>query len=166
MCLIHIARAPETSCIHPRMNLDMPVVAAATTGMSKFNDAVTEETYAEAVVEGCMNAGIIGCTGDGVPPIITQAAFAAITAAKGHGISFIKPWESDELDEKLDRSFASGCKIVGMDIDAAGLITLRKMGHPVGPKSPKKLAAIVEKVHTAGCKLILKGITSNVVFCA
>ena len=86
MCLIHIARAPETSCIHPRMNLDMPVVAAATTGMSKFNDAVTEETYAEAVVEGCMNAGIIGCTGDGVPPIITQATFAAITAAKGHGI--------------------------------------------------------------------------------
>ena len=53
-----------------------------------------------------------------------------------------------------------------MDIDAAGLITLRKMGHPVGPKSPKKLAAIVEKIHTAGCKLILKGITSNVVFCA
>ena len=45
-----------------------------------------------------------------------------------------------------------------MDIDAAGLITLRKMGHPVGPKSPKKLAAIVEKVHTAGCKFILKGI--------
>ena len=44
MCLIHIARAPETSCIHPRMNLDMPVVAAATTGKSKFNDAVTEET--------------------------------------------------------------------------------------------------------------------------
>ena len=79
---------------------------------------------------------------------------------------FIKHWESDELDKKLDRSFASGCKIVGMDIDAAGLITLRKMGHPVGPKSPKKLAAIVEKVHTAGCKLILKGITSNVVFCA
>ncbi len=158
MRLIHTASAPETSCSHLGMNLDMPVVAAPIGGMFNFNDAVTEETYAEAVVEGCKNAGIIGCTGDGVPPIITQAAFAAITAAKGHGISFIKPWESDDLDEKLDRSFACGCKIVGMDIDAAGLITLRKMGHPVGPKSPKELAAIVEKVHTAGCKFILKGI--------
>ena len=77
------------------------------------------------MVQGCKNAGIIGCTGDGVPPIITQAAFAAITAAKGHGISFIKPWESDELDEKLDRSFASGCKIVGMSV-AAGRTTLDK----------------------------------------
>ena len=158
MRLIHEADAPDTSCTGLGLHLTMPVVAAPIGGMFNFNDAVTEEDYVTAVVQGCKEAGVIGCTGDGVPPVITQSAFAAISAANGHGIPFIKPWESAELDAKLERCYATGCKIVGMDIDAAGLITLRKMGHPVGPKSLKELTAIVAKIHQAGCKFILKGI--------
>ena len=58
----------------------------------------------------------------------------------------------------MEKAFASGCRIMGMDVDAAGLVTLRKMGRPVGPKSGKELAAIVEKVHKAGIKFLAKGI--------
>ncbi|MGN0008401.1 MAG: alpha-hydroxy-acid oxidizing protein, partial [Desulfovibrionaceae bacterium] len=74
------------------------------------------------------------------------------------GIPFIKPWDSAELEEKLDKAAATGCSVIGMDIDAAGLITLAKMGRPVSPKGPAELAAVVQRVHGMGLKFILKGV--------
>jgi isopentenyl diphosphate isomerase/L-lactate dehydrogenase-like FMN-dependent dehydrogenase len=115
----------------------------------------TEEEYVTAIVDGCKQTGIVGCTGDGVPPFIHEAGFAAISAAGGHGIPFIKPWEDDELYEKLAKAKDSGASVVGMDIDAAGLITLRKMGRPVSPKPVDTLREIITK---AGLKFIVKGI--------
>jgi hypothetical protein len=158
MRLIHDVREPSTARSWLGIDLALPVVASPIGGMFNFNDAVAEDEYIRAVINGSNTAGIIACTGDGVPPIITDSAFAGISAAGGRGIPFIKPWESDELDEKMERAFAAACPAVGMDIDAAGLITLRKMGRPVGPKNPKELAAIVEKAHRAGCRFILKGV--------
>lgn len=49
----------------------------------------------------------------------------------------------------------SGAAIIGMDIDAAGLITLRKMGRPVSPKSVDTLREIIAR---AGMKFIVKGV--------
>ena len=158
MRLIHGAKEPETGLDWMGLRLDMPVLAAPIGGMFNFNEAVTEEEYIKAVLEGSKNAGVMGCTGDGVPPVITDTAFTRIAALQGHGIPFIKPWENEELDGKFARAFATGCSIVGMDIDAAGLVTLRKMGRPVGPKTPGELAAIIEKAHKAKCKFIVKGI--------
>ena len=43
---------------------------------------------------------------------------------------FIKPWEDKELGEKLQKAADAGATIVGMDLDAAGLFTLRLMGGP------------------------------------
>ncbi len=158
MRLIHGGKEPSTSVSLLGLDLALPAVAAPIGGMFNFNDATTEDVYIANVVEGSKAAGVIGCTGDGVPPVITDSAFAAISAAGGHGIPFIKPWESAELDEKMERAFATGCGLVGMDIDAAGLVTLRKMGRPVGPKTPKELAAIIDKAHKAGKRFIVKGI--------
>ena len=115
----------------------------------------TEEEYIKAIIDGSRQAGIIGCTGDGVPPVIHESGLAAITAAGGHGIPFIKPWEDAELYEKLAKAKDSGATIVGMDIDAAGLITLRKMGRPVSPKSVDTLREIIART---GVKFIIKGI--------
>jgi isopentenyl diphosphate isomerase/L-lactate dehydrogenase-like FMN-dependent dehydrogenase len=97
----------------------------------------------------------MGCTGDGVPPFIHEAGFAAIRAVEGKGIPFIKPWEDEALFRKLGQAVATGAPLVGMDIDAAGLVTLRQMGHPVSPKSPAKMKAIIESVPVP---FILKGI--------
>ncbi|MCP4339153.1 MAG: alpha-hydroxy-acid oxidizing protein, partial [Desulfobulbaceae bacterium] len=55
----------------------------------------------------------------------------------------------------LDAAKATGTDIIGMDIDAAGLITLRKMGRPVSPKSLDKLTEIIRRT---GMKFILKGV--------
>ena len=159
MRLLHGAADPDTSTTVLGIDLDMPVMAAPIGGVSfNMGGKITEEEYTDAVVGGCKDSGVIGCTGDGVPPFIHEAGFAAIVDAGGHGIPFIKPWEGTELSEKLEKARTTGCTCFGMDVDAAGLITLRQMGRPVSPKPLDELKEIIEKVHGWGAKFILKGI--------
>jgi isopentenyl diphosphate isomerase/L-lactate dehydrogenase-like FMN-dependent dehydrogenase len=156
MRLMHGITEPDTSTRLLGLDLSMPVLAAPIGGVSfNMGGKRTEEEYITAVIGGCKQAGIIGCTGDGVPPFIHESGLAAIAAAGGHGIPFIKPWEDAELYEKLAKAKASGATIIGMDIDAAGLITLRKMGRPVSPKSVDTLREIIAR---AGVKFIVKGV--------
>ena len=119
---------------------------------------MSEDDYIFAILEGSRAAGVIGCTGDGVPPFIIDAVVKALKACNGHGIPFIKPWEGKELFEKIDRVLADGSPILGVDVDAAGLITLRKMGRPVMPMSVTELETVVRYVHDMGRKFIVKGI--------
>lgn len=156
MRLIHDVIEPDTSVRVLGKDLALPILAAPIGGVSfNMGGAVSEEDYILAIINGCKAKGIIGCSGDGVPDFIHQAGFKAIQAADGHGIPFIKPWEDEELFHKIDAAKATGTDIIGMDIDAAGLITLRKMGRPVSPKSLAKLSEIIRKT---GTKFILKGV--------
>lgn len=159
MRLLHSATEPDCSCSVLGYDLDMPVMAAPIGGVSfNMGGGVSEEEYIDAIVGGSKASGVIGCVGDGVPPFIHEAAYAAVEKNGGHGIPFIKPWEGSELDEKLEKARTTGCTTFGMDVDAAGLITLRQMGRPVSPKTPAQLEAIIAKVHGWGAKFILKGI--------
>lgn len=159
MQLVHDIEMPDTATSLLGLPLSFPVLAAPIGGISfNMGTALSEEEYATAVIQGCEATGTIGCTGDGVPDVIHQAGFKAISDNKGKGIAFIKPWEGAELTTKLEGALATGSRIVGMDIDAAGLITLRKMGRPVTPMGVAALRAIVDKLHAAGAKFILKGI--------
>jgi len=156
MRTIHEFSEPDTSVNIMGIDLDIPVIAAPIGGV-EFNmgGKVTELDYITNKLKGCKDKGIIGCTGDGVPPFIHESGFAGIKEVDGHGIPFIKPWEDKELNEKLQKAEETGCKIIGMDIDAAGLITLKKMGRPVTPKCMRKLREIIESVNA---DFILKGI--------
>lgn len=156
MRLVHDITEPDTTGELLGIKLSIPVLAAPIGGVSfNMGGKRTENEYITAIIEGCRKGGIIGCTGDGVPSFIHEAAFEAIAAANGHGIAFIKPWEDAELYEKLEKARAAGASIVGMDIDAAGLITLRKMGRPVSPRPLEKLREIIVR---SGAKFIVKGI--------
>lgn len=156
MRLVHDIVEPITRTTLLGIELSLPVLAAPIGGVSfNMGGKRSEEEYITAIINGCREAGIIGCTGDGVPPFIHEAAFAAIIAAGGHGIPFIKPWEDAELYDKLDKAKATGAVALGMDIDAAGLITLRKMGRPVSPKPLETLRKIIART---GAKFIVKGV--------
>lgn len=156
MRLLHEVTAPDTAVNLLGHPLAMPVLAAPIGGVAfNMGGAVSEDDYILAKLKACRDRDIMGCTGDGVPPFIHEAAFAAIRAVDGNGIPFIKPWEEAELFTKLEQAEATGAPFIGMDIDAAGLVTLRKMGRPVSPKSPAQLRAIAARVQAP---FILKGI--------
>lgn len=156
MRLIHDVTDPDTTASFLGMDLALPVLAAPIGGVSfNMGGKITEQAYIEAIVHGCQAKGILGCTGDGVPDFIHESGFEAIRQAQGRGIPFIKPWEDHELFDKLQKAEQTGAKIVGMDIDAAGLITLRKMGRPVAPKT---LDALKEIINSTPMKFILKGV--------
>jgi isopentenyl diphosphate isomerase/L-lactate dehydrogenase-like FMN-dependent dehydrogenase len=154
-------------CLHesvePRLNLDLlgfhlslPVLAAPIGGVDiNMGGGMPEKEYILAKLMACVQEGTLGCTGDGVPDYIHESAFSAIKAVQGQGIPFIKPWEDTELYAKLDKAMAAGAKVVGMDVDAAGLVTLRKMGRPVWPKPATKLAEVIRKTPA---KFLIKGI--------
>lgn len=156
MRTIHGVTEPDTTTEVLGFKLDIPLFAAPIGGVSfNMGGKITEDDYISSKLKGCVAKGIIGCTGDGVPEFIHQSAFKAIREVEGNAIPFIKPWDSDEFDDKLAKSLDTGAKAFGMDIDAAGLITLKKMGRPVTPKSKEKLAEIIDKVPVP---FVLKGI--------
>jgi len=156
MRLIHDVTEPDTGVSFLGIDLAMPVLAAPIGGVSfNMGGKISEQEYIQAIVNGCRSKGILGCTGDGVPEIIHKSGFEAIEKVKGKAIPFIKPWADEELFDKIKRAEDTGAGIVGMDIDAAGLITLRKMGRPVTPKSLDNLRKIIK---STPMKFILKGI--------
>ena len=156
MTALHDAREPRTNCTILGIDLSFPVMAAPIGGVSfNMSDAMSEDDYIFAILEGSRAAGVIGCTGDGVPPFIIDAAVKALKACNGHGIPFIKPWEGKELFEKIDRVLADGSPILGVDVDAAGLPFLKNMTPPAGSKSVEELAEIVK---LAERPFIVKGV--------
>lgn len=160
MRLIHDITAPDTTTSLFGISLSLPVLAAPIGGVSyNMGGGISEAAYISAIIRGCRNEGILGCTGDGVPPEIIQEALAAIQSCEGHGIPFIKPWEDEELFPKLEKALALKPPAIGMDIDAAGLVTLRLMGRPVTPKPVAKLKEIRSSL--GATPLILKGIMTD-----
>lgn len=156
MRVIHDVVEPDTRTEILGISLAIPVLAAPIGGVSfNMGGKLSEDAYIAAKLEGCREKGIIGCTGDGAPDFIHEAGFQAIRSLQGHGIPFVKPWEDKELFGKLEGAAAAGAAVVGMDIDAAGLITLKLMGRPVSPKTPEKLKEIISRTPM---KFILKGI--------
>lgn len=156
MRLLHDVKEPDTTAELFGKKLSFPVLAAPIGGVSfNMGGGVTEQEYIDAVIQGCIAKGTLGCTGDGVPEFIHLSGFQAIEDAGGMGIPFIKPWEDQELFDKLGKAQDAGAEIVGIDIDAAGLVTLRQMGRPVSPKNEAELKKIREAVKG---KLILKGV--------
>jgi hypothetical protein len=136
MRVLHAASDPDPTARIMGIELALPVMAAPIGGVAfNMGGAVSEEAYITSKLRACQASGTIGCTGDGVPTYIHEAGFAAITALKGHGIPFIKPWEDTELDAKLEKALATGANVVGMDVDAAGLVTLRQMGPSRKPEN-------------------------------
>lgn len=160
MKVIHEVAEPSLSTNVLGLSLSMPVMAAPIGGTS-YNmgeKSISEEKYIHSLVQGCLEQGTIACTGDGPLDIIFTTALSAIKAASGRAIPFIKPWDGPEADNKIQTVLDMGCKIVGMDFDAIGLVTLRKMGRPVAPRGIAQLTALVKHIHSYKARFIVKGI--------
>ena len=138
-------------------DLSMPILAAAIGGAA-FNlgaKEMTEDDYQLAVIEGCVQAGTVGMTGDGPKPEFFLAGIKAIIASGGKGIPIIKPREPEKIVELANQAADAGCMAFGVDVDAAALVNMTRAGQPVAPRTRTELEYV--KRHTR-IPFIAKGI--------
>lgn len=159
--LVHGVRDPRLDVEILGLKLSLPVIIAPIGGISfNLGGAMGELDYQMAVAEAASSDGIIAAMPDSAPKEVMENSVACVRKLGGTGMIFIKPWEFEEFDQKVGMAAEAGCKLVGCDIDSAGLITLRKMNHPAYPKRIDELSRMVECAHSRGMKFIIKGLMS------
>ena len=153
---IHDVKEPVLETVLFGQTLSMPVMPAPITGVNlNMGNRVTEEDYIRAVIRGSKTAGIIPMVGDSAYKSFIEDNLKVLKEESVSGIPFIKPWNNEELLSRVDLAMTSAPLAIGVDIDAAGLDTLKMYGQRVDPKSIRELKEI--KAHLS-VPFILKGI--------
>lgn len=156
MRVIHDAKNPDTSIELFGKKMDIPVFAAPVSGTTlNMGGKFTEEEYISWVIGGCLDGGIYPMVGDTAVDAFLTTNLKKLKEFGGDGIAIIKPWENSNVINKIKLAEEAGAYAVGMDIDAAGLITLALHGKPVGPKTVLEISQIVQSTKLP---FILKGI--------
>ena len=156
MRVIHNASNPDTSIELFGKKMDIPVFAAPVSGTTlNMGGKYTEEEYISWVIGGCLDSGIFPMVGDTAVDSFLITNLEQIKKFSGEGIAIIKPWENSNVIKKIKLAEEAGVFAVGMDIDAAGLITLALHGKPVEPKTVEQIKEIVESTKLP---FVLKGI--------
>ncbi len=147
---------PDTTFSFFGRTLSMPVMAASTSGVSRYNDAIGEREFCRAAVQGCLQAGTISWRGDTffyTPD--DNPALDALEEADGAGVPIFKPRSQDTLLRLIERAERAGCAAVGVDLDGCGSTNMARAGQPVFRKSPAELAQLVQ---ATSLPFIFKGI--------
>lgn len=134
----------------------LPVFAGPVGAVSShYGDKHDDLSYNDILVSACAESGIAAFTGDGVNPVVMEAATKAIKAAGGVGVPTVKPWGKSVVAEKMQLVKDAGAFAAAMDIDAAGLPFLKGCNPPAGRKSVEEMREIIAD---AGVPFIVKGV--------
>jgi len=120
-----------------------------------YGDKHDDMSYNDILVSACADSGIAAFTGDGMNPVVMEAATRAIKDAGGVGVPTVKPWGKSVVAEKMQMVKKAGAFAAAMDIDAAGLPFLKGCNPPAGRKSVEEMREIIAD---AGVPFIIKGV--------
>jgi isopentenyl diphosphate isomerase/L-lactate dehydrogenase-like FMN-dependent dehydrogenase len=120
-----------------------------------YGDKHDDMSYNDILVSACADCGIAAFTGDGMNPVVMEAATKAIKAAGGIGVPTVKPWAKSVVAEKMQMVKEAGAFAAAMDIDAAGLPFLKGCNPPAGRKNVEEMREIIAD---AGVPFIIKGV--------
>ncbi len=156
MNTLHDKVEPSTACQFFGIDLSLPVFAAPIGAVQvHYGSSYCDWTYSEALLKGCSKVGTFAWTGDGVKPDVFTDNLKAMQAREDFGIPTIKPWQSEQVIEKIKLAEHVGVPAIAMDIDAAGLSFLASQGQAVSPVSFERLAEIIQHSNKP---FIVKGI--------
>lgn len=134
LCTIHDASTPDLSYDFFGRRLKMPILVAPVAGMAmNMGGAMEEEEYLTGMVEGGKEAGSICFTCDGPIPIFFDLGLEVLRKNQGWGVVTIKPWEEKVFLEKVRRVEEAHVPVIATDIDAAGIIHMKRAGLHAGP---------------------------------
>jgi len=147
---------PDTSFDFFGLRLSMPILGASTSGMSAYNDAITEEDFCRATLVGCREAGTLSWRGD-TYFYDENDHFALKTIAEegGRGVPIFKPRDQKTLLQLLERAAALGVPALGVDLDGHGSTNFARAGKAVFRKTQDEIR---ELAMATGLPFIAKGI--------
>lgn len=138
--------------------VSMPVYAAPISGIKQNYGADMDDLlYTEELVKGCIDAGTIAFTGDGMYDDMFKGPLEILRKQQGYGVPTIKPWAKEHMLWRMDLAAEVNALAIASDIDASGLTNLRKSVTPVGFKTVEDLKELKQMSHVP---FILKGIMS------
>lgn len=143
----------DTSCTFFGQTFALPAFAAPIAGTPlQYGPKYDQQAYTKAVVDGCKNAGTLAFTF--FDPTDAET-LKPIKEAGGWGIPTVKPWPLEVMAEQFKASEEAGALAVCTDVDGTGLALVQGGKNPVGPKSVKQLANLVQSVKIP---VLIKGI--------
>jgi len=150
------AFVPDPSFDFFGLKLSMPILGASTSGMSAYNNAVTEEDFCRATLAGCRQAGTLSLRGDTFfYDENDHFALRTIAEEGGRGIPIFKPREQGVLLTLLKKAADLGVPALGVDLDGHGSTNFARAGKSVYRKSRQE---ILELVRATGLPFLAKGI--------
>jgi len=153
---IHDVVSPDTTISFFGQQIKTPIMAAPMVNYQiNTGGGLTEHDAAEAIVSGSHLAGSLAWIGDPVDTVMYSTWLEAIHNI-GRGIVIIKPrLNHDSILEVFAKAEQKGAVAVGLDVDGAGLVTMKLKGQPVGPKTKEQ---IKELSQSTKLPFIVKGI--------
>lgn len=143
----------STQCDFFGHKVELPVYVAPIGNIhANYGAEISEYEYTKALVDGVGKKSIV-FSGDGQNLEVLLEPLRAVQ--DGWIVPTIKPWTRDEMKKRIEMVKTSGCSVCCSDIDAAGLISLKKGTPRVEFKDVQKLKEIVE---IAQMPVIFKGI--------
>ena len=131
---IHDAVAPEIETTFFGRPLRMPILVAPLAGMAlNMGNAMDEREYMTGMIEGAKAAGSITFTCDGPSPIFFELGLELLKKSQGWGVPTIKPRPEETFVEMARQMEQCGVPAVATDIDAAGIVHMKRAGQPAGP---------------------------------
>ncbi len=116
-----------------------------------------EGPYYYEAVQGCLQAGIGLCIGDGYPDEKLQHGIAALETNHARGAVFIKPYPNEKVFERMHWA-APVAELLGVDIDSYNIVTMRNLVN-LEKKGSRELEALKEWTHnTWGVPFAIKGV--------
>ncbi|AWB10939.1 FMN-dependent dehydrogenase [Thermodesulfobium acidiphilum] len=154
--VVHDVLEPDTSINLFGIDLLTPIMGAPiTNALLNCGGALTEFELVSSLVKGCHEAGSLGWIGDPAVPSMFVDGLEAIKLAT-RGVAIIKPRvDQGEIIKRFLDAIQAGAIAVGIDIDGAGLVTMKLKGQAVGPKSVSKIRELVNSVNVP---FIVKGV--------
>jgi hypothetical protein len=131
---IHEASDPNISYDFFGRRLQMPIFVAPVAGMAiNMGNAMDEGEYLAAMVIGGKEAGAMTFTCDGPNPLFFDLGLEILKKNQGWGVPTVKPREQEAFLSRVKRAEDCGVVAIASDIDAAGIIHMRRAGQPAGP---------------------------------
>ena len=153
---IHDASDPNLYYDFFGQPLKMPILVAPLAGMAiNMGNAMDEREYLDGMVAGGKEAGSITFTCDGPNPLFFDLGLELLKKYQGWGVPTIKPRPEEAFLALARRAEECGVVAIASDIDAAGIVHMRRAGQPAGPWP---LKAWEKTISQTKLPILLKGI--------